>query len=179
MKPLPEIFCPSCLEGNLVSLTLLKADDFEKLFAAASDPLIWEKHTSQDRYKKDVFRKFFESALEIKSSFLVSERESGAVIGSTRYYEYSEKTDSVCIGYTFLKREFWGGTYNGEMKKLMLDYAFQYVSLVLFHISADNQRSYKAAEKTGARKIRDFTVEKGDLQVPYFEYGIRKEEWIH
>ncbi len=177
MEKLPEIFCPAVLEGSIVRLNLLAEKDFERLFAAASDPLIWEQHPAKDRYREEKFRKYFLEALETGSSFLAEDRISGKVIGSTRYYEYSPETDSVCIGYTFLTREFWGGSYNREMKTLMLDFAFQHISRVLFHISADNHRSYRACEKMGARRIREFQKESGEVFLPYFEYEIRREDW--
>lgn len=177
MKRLPEFFCPALLEGDCVRMTLLAEKDFERLFEAGSDPLIWEQHPAKNRYTEVNFRKYFLDALETGSSFLVEDRISGKVIGSTRYYDYDAAQDSVCIGYTFLTREFWGGLYNREMKTLMLDFAFQHISLVLFHISADNHRSYKAAEKMGARRIREIEVESRGNLLPYFEYGIRKEDW--
>jgi RimJ/RimL family protein N-acetyltransferase len=41
----------------------------------------------------------------------------------------------------------------------MLDYAFQYVNKVYFHIGAFNIRSQKAIEKIGAIKVDEFEVE--------------------
>jgi hypothetical protein len=43
---------PNHLESDIVKLVPLHKDDFEKLFAIASDPLIWEQHPSKDRYKR-------------------------------------------------------------------------------------------------------------------------------
>ena len=40
----------------------------------------------------------------------------------------------------------------------MLDYAFQYVDKVYFHIGAQNIRSQKAIEKIGAIKVDEFEV---------------------
>lgn len=53
-------------------------------------------------------------------------------------------------GWTFLARSHWGGRYNGEMKKLMLDHAFQFVDTVLFMVGLDNIRSQRAVERFGA-----------------------------
>ena len=44
------------LQGRLIDVRPLRAGDFESLFAAASDPLIWEQHPERDRYKRDVFQ---------------------------------------------------------------------------------------------------------------------------
>jgi len=43
------------LNGKLLDIRPLQPDDFNDLYAVASDPLIWEQHPVQDRYKRDVF----------------------------------------------------------------------------------------------------------------------------
>jgi RimJ/RimL family protein N-acetyltransferase len=57
----------------------------------------------------------------------------------------------VEIGFTFLAPKFWGGTYNGEMKRLMLRHAYQWVESVVFLVGLDNARSKRSVEKTGAK----------------------------
>jgi len=52
------------LKGDLVELRPLILEDWDELFAVASDPLIWEQHPESDRYKPDVFKIFFREALE-------------------------------------------------------------------------------------------------------------------
>ena len=52
------------LVGSLIELRPLQPEDWEALFLAASDPLIWEQHPAHDRYKEYVFRKFFQEALD-------------------------------------------------------------------------------------------------------------------
>ena len=52
------------LTSEILELRPLRVGDFEELYAVASDPLIWEQHPSSDRYKPDVFRKFFDEAIE-------------------------------------------------------------------------------------------------------------------
>jgi N-acetyltransferase len=54
------------------------------------------------------------------------------VIGSSRYHGYNRCLSEVEIGWTFLAGSYWGGTYNGEVKRLMLRHAFQYVERVVF-----------------------------------------------
>src|SRR5881296_3275628 len=139
------------LTGSLVQLRPLELEDFPALFVAASDPLIWEQHPEPDRYKREVFQRFFDGAMESKGAFAIIERKSGRIIGSSRYYEYNAERREVIVGFTFLQRAFWGGAYNGELKSLMLDYAFRFVDRVLFQVGENNLRSQKALEKIGAR----------------------------
>ena len=140
------------LVGATLTLRPLVEEDFEPLHAAASDPLIWEQHPQPTRWQRDVFRSnFFEGALASGSAFVVLDNASGEVIGSSRFYEWSPGTREVAIGFTFLARQYWGGSSNQEMKHLMLDHAFRWADTVWFHIGASNWRSRRAMEKLGGR----------------------------
>ena len=116
------------LENDLITIVPLQASDFEKLYAVASDPLVWEQHPNKDRYQRAIFENFFEGAMASKGAFLVLDNTTGEVIGSSRYYDLDLDNKSVFIGYTFLSRAYWGGQYNRALKKLMLDHAFNFAN---------------------------------------------------
>ncbi|HEY2919510.1 MAG TPA: GNAT family N-acetyltransferase [Candidatus Binatia bacterium] len=139
------------LTGSLIRLRPLQWDDFPALFEAASDPLIWKQHPESDRYKREVFQRFFDGAMASKGAFAVIELKSGRIIGSSRYLDYDAAQREVEIGFTFLERAFWGGSYNREMKSLMIDHALRFVVRVLFKVGENNLRSQKALQKIGAR----------------------------
>lgn len=138
------------LRGALLELRPLRAEDWEALFTVASDALIWEQHPESDRYKEDVFRRYFQGAIDSGGAFLILDAADGHVIGSSRYAGYDERAREIEIGWTFLARSHWGGTYNRELKDLMLRHAFQFVDRVLFVVGPQNLRSQKALEKIGA-----------------------------
>ena len=138
------------LRSDLIELRPLREDDFDALFAVASDPLIWEQHPSSDRYREPVFREFFRDAMASGGALIVLDARDGRVIGSSRYFGYDAGRSEVEIGWSFLAREYWGGRYNGEMKRLMLEHAFRYVKHVVFLVGPNNLRSQKALEKIGA-----------------------------
>jgi RimJ/RimL family protein N-acetyltransferase len=138
------------LVGDLLELRPLRADDFEALFRVAGDPLVWEQHPDRDRYREPVFRAFFQEALESGGALVALDRATGRIIGSSRYHDYDATGSVVEIGWTFLARAFWGGRYNGEMKRLMLEHAFRSVTRVIFVIGPENRRSRRAVEKLGA-----------------------------
>ena len=138
------------LAGKSVELAPLCAADHDALYAVARDPLIWEQHPSWDRYKPEVFRPLFDSGLASGGALIVREVATGEVIGSTRFYDLRPQDPSVAIGYTFLARRCWGGTFNHEMKRLLLDHAFGFVDRVWFHIGAQNIRSRTAIGRIGA-----------------------------
>ena len=150
---------PFHLKNNLISLSPLQENDFEELYAVANDELLWEQHPNKLRYQRAVFQNFFEGAMLSGGAFIIRDNKTNEVVGSSRFYDYNEKENSILIGYTFIGRKFWGNDYNKSLKKLMLDYAFQHVNKVYFHIGAFNIRSQKAIEKIGAIKIDEFEVE--------------------
>ncbi len=127
-------------------------EDWDDLFAVASDPLIWEQHPESDRYKEDVFKIFFREALESGGAFVIIDKKSQQIIGSTRFYGYDPEKSEIEIGWTFLARKYWGGRYNREMKRLMLTHAFQFVENVVFFVGENNIRSQKAMEKISATR---------------------------
>jgi N-acetyltransferase len=141
------------LSGKLLSLRPLTPEDWEALFAVASDPLIWEQHPASDRYQEKVFREFFREALASGGAFVVIDAADGRIIGSTRYLGYDPEKSEIEIGFTFLARHYWGGTYNREMKELMLRHAFRFVRHVVFLVGPSNWRSQKALEKIGAVRV--------------------------
>jgi N-acetyltransferase len=142
------------LTGELLRLRPLRRDDFEELFRAASDPLIWEQHPENDRYKRDVFRRYFDSGMESGGAFAIVDLATGRIIGSSRYWNFDRDANEIEIGWTFLECAFWGGRYNRELKQLMLDHAFRFVERVVFVIGENNLRSQKATAKIGATFAR-------------------------
>jgi RimJ/RimL family protein N-acetyltransferase len=150
---------PKHLKNELISLVPLHKGDFEELYTVASDPLLWEQHPNKLRYKRPVFQIFFQGAIESKGAFIIRNTLTNEPIGSSRFYDYNENDNSILIGYSFIGRKYWGKDYNRALKKLMIDYAFQYVDIIYFHIGAANIRSQKAMEKIGGIKIDEFEVE--------------------
>ena len=165
------------LESDIIKLVPLTEFDFERLYKVASDPLIWEQHPSSDRYKREVFERYFNDASSSCTAFIIIDKLRNKIIGSTRYYDYNPEKLSIAIGYTFLAREYWGGLYNQSAKKVLLDYAFQFVDKVYFHIGPTNIRSQKATMKIGAVKVGEFDLDFNGRKLMHFEYLIDKRNW--
>ena len=140
------------LEGDLLLLRPLAMDDFEALYAIASDPSIWEQHPSKDRTQRPVFQEWFADAISSGGALTAVDKSDDRVIGSSRYARQTSR-DEVEIGWTFLDRAHWGGAYNRDMKRLMLNHAFGSVRKVIFTVHSGNFRSQKAVEKLGAIRV--------------------------
>lgn len=160
------------LTGPTLTLRPLLPKDFAALYAAASDPLIWEVHPEPTRWQREVFQHFFDSALESKGAFSVEETATGKIIGSSRYYDWEPDKHEIAIGFTFLARSHWGGITNKEMKQLMLNHIFQWADVVWFHIGSSNWRSRKAMEKIGGQLSHIAPLELFGVMRDYAYYKI-------
>lgn len=137
------------LVGDLVELRPSMPEDWDALFAVASDPLIWEVHPAHDRWREPVFRAYFDAGLASGGALTIIDRATGAVIGSSRYDNWVPETDEIEIGWTYIARAYWGGTYNREIKRLMLDHIHRYVATAVFTVGETNVRSRGAMTKIG------------------------------
>lgn len=165
------------LTGPTVIVRPIAAGDWAELFAAGSDPKIWEVHPVPDRYTEAEFRKFFDGALNSKMGFVFVDRKSGRLIGSSRYYGYEPAISEIEIGWTFVIREFWGGATNREVKRLMLDHAFTFVDTVIFWVGDTNWRSQGAMTKIGGVKREGLFTRELSGDRPYFIYEITKARY--
>jgi len=151
------------LEGELVRLRPTVAGDWGALYAVASDPLIWEVHPASDRWQEPQFRAYFEGALESGGGLTILDKATGKIIGASRYYGHQPERDEIEIGWTFLARDYWGGTYNREVKRLMLDHIHRFVGNAVFLVGEGNFRSQRAMEKIGGERqaemrMREYTT---------------------
>lgn len=171
------------LEGPALRLRPLQADDWDALYAVASDPLIWTLHPGHNRWQEPVFRTFFADALAQGGALVAIERADSTtqvrIVGSSQY-RYHDPADggSVEIGWTFLERALWGGAANREMKRLMLEHAFRFVDRVDFLVGEDNIRSRAAMTKIGGRLSERTSVdEMAGRQVRHVVFEITRESF--
>lgn len=164
------------LSGDLLYLRPLREDDFDSLYKVGSDKLIWEQHPAWNRYKKNVFKKFFRRAMASGGAFAVIDKETNEIIGSSRYTMFNPEESSVEIGWTFLARKYWGGKYNGEMKRLMMRHAFGYVNKVVLLVGIHNKRSQMAVKKIGGKQQPGTTI--NGLGVQSYKYEISKKRAV-
>ncbi len=175
---IPSDYFNVMLQDQKVLLSPLTIEDFENLYAVASDPLIWEQHPNKKRYLRPEFENYFKGAMESKGAYLVIDKTNGDIAGCTRFYDYNESDASVFIGYTFIARKYWGKGFNQCMKKLMLDHAFAFCDKVCFHVGKHNLRSQIAMERLGGKKLKEVEVAYfGEPSRINFEYIIEKHDF--
>jgi N-acetyltransferase len=166
------------LIGHRIELRPLVPGDFDALLEAAGDPLIWEQHPEPDRHRREVFKRYFDGAIESRGAFAIIDRGSGRIIGSSRYCNLKPAEGEVEIGWTFLERAFWGGAYNGELKSLMIDHALRFVDRVVFVVGENNLRSQMALRKIGARFVdRTRSPARDGTMIESVVFVITREQW--
>jgi RimJ/RimL family protein N-acetyltransferase len=155
------------LQGELLQLRPLRPEDFDGLYAVASDPLIWEQHPIKERYQVKVFSGFFRESLESGGALIVIDSNGDKIIGSSRFHGFDSAKSEIEIGWSFLARSHWGGIYNREMKRLMLRHAFRFVNNVIFVVGPQNLRSQRAVEKIGGIRVGSRPDANGQTSVVY------------
>lgn len=144
------------LENDRVALRPLGVDDYDALYAIASDPAVWEQHPIHDRWREEVFIEFFRDALINEGALVVIERATGAILGTSQLRVYEDEDGEYPeIGWTFFDRRVWGKGINTEAKRLMLTHAFAHYDRVHFKVGETNHRSRIALERIGATRTRN------------------------
>jgi N-acetyltransferase len=140
------------LEGRLIALEPIREEHREQLRAAAADPAIWA-WMQIDGSEAEGFDRWFDHAMretvaEREAPFVTTQREGGAVLGSTRYMTLRPEHRGVEIGNTWLAQSAWSTGANVEAKLLMLEHAFERVGAmrVEFKTDARNVESRHALE---------------------------------
>ncbi|MBY8337637.1 GNAT family N-acetyltransferase [Alteriqipengyuania sp. NZ-12B] len=172
------------LEGERFALRPLRADDWDALYAIASDPAVWEQHPMTDRWREEVFRAFFEDALAKGGALAIIDTRDGTIIGSSRFQalksaeDDEEEQSSVEIGWTFLAPRYWGTGANREVKRLMLAHALESVERVDFRVGEANWRSRIALENIGAQRTRRTELSRHQgKRVLHLVYAISREDF--
>ena len=169
------------LKGRGLVLRPLTSEDREALYAAASDPLIWEQHPAKTRHQRAVFDPYFDFLLStgeaLAVTLAVTLAGDGRVIGTSRYYATDDTPPALSIGYTFLMRDFWGGPTNWALKSLMLDHIFASRDEAWLHIDAKNMRSRQATGKLGAVLVKQAVYDFGNGAAEYLCYRLTRNAW--
>ena len=147
---------PIILEGKIVRLEPLSLAHLDGLIAVGLDPELWRWTTSRAR-TPDAMRDYVEEALAEQRAgtslpFATAERESGRVIGSTRFGNIAPAHRKVEIGWTWIARDRQRTPVNTEAKYLMLRHAFEVWECVRVELktSALNEKSRRAILRIGA-----------------------------
>ena len=146
------------LENNRASLTPLKAEDIYELDKIAYEPSIWQLGMSNIREKKDL-EEYIATALREKAGktaypFLIFDKQTNSVAGSTRYGDISFEHKRLEIGWTWIHPKHQGQGLNKACKFLLLQFPFEQLQFNRVKLKTDvlNQQSQRAMRKIGAKE---------------------------
>jgi N-acetyltransferase len=174
------------IEGSSVILLPMEPDQVEELWNAAEPQEIWEFTSSKIRSKGEM-KLTVEAAIKERElgnqiPFVIIEKSTGKIIGSSRFLDVSEKNKSLEIGWTWYHPDFWRSAVNTETKFLLLQYAFEEMKMnrVQFCTDSRNVRSQNAIQRIGAQKegiLRKHRIIADGYVRDTVVYSIIQEEW--
>jgi len=153
------------LEDERVLLRPLHEEDTQELYSyVLSEPELFTYALRPMGSRSDL-EYYIEQALiqreqGLEYPFVVIDKESGLVAGTTRFYLINSTHLWLAIGYTWIGKRFQRTGLNRSMKELMLKFSFQQLGFhrVEFRVDSENTRSIKSLESIGARvegELRD------------------------
>lgn len=164
----------SILEGNTVKLIPMDDSHVEGLARVLRNPNIWEftwrKITSDEQVQDLITTAFANQNNESQIPFVIIEKATGQIVGTTRIMHPDLVHRNAEIGCTWISPEYWRTSVNTEAKSLLLHYCFEELKLIRveFTVVKTNLRSQRAVERLGA-------VKEGVLR----QHRIRSDGSIH
>ncbi|MGC4766329.1 bifunctional pyridoxamine 5'-phosphate oxidase family protein/GNAT family N-acetyltransferase [Micromonospora sp. DT46] len=178
---------PAVLRGEHVLLEPLDLAHADELHAATADPEVW-------RYLGSPQPADVAGTADGIATALAAHRRgervpwvqrcavTGAVVGTTSFYEVDPERRAVAIGYTYLGRPWWRTAINTEAKLLLLTRAFEELGAerVVWHTDVRNERSQRAIERLGASRegvLRRHRLRPDGSWRDTVQYSMIVDEW--
>lgn len=164
----------SILEGTTIKLVSMDESHVEGLVRVLRNPNIWEftwrKITSDEQVQDLITTAFANQNNESQIPFVIIEKATGQIVGTTRIMHPDLVHRNAEIGCTWISPEYWRTSVNTEAKSLLLHYCFEELKLIRveFTVVKTNLRSQRAVERLGA-------VKEGVLR----QHRIRSDGSIH
>ena len=149
---------PITLEGRRVLLSPLTMAHADALVTAATPGELWKTTLTVIPDSKSI-DSYIEAALTGNAlgkelPFVIVNKSSGEVVGTTRFYDISVPDRKAAIGYTWLSRAAQRTATNTEAKLLLLTHAFEIWECVRVELITDvlNEQSRAAILRLGAKQ---------------------------
>lgn len=144
------------LTGTTVELQPLQPQHAGALLDAAADGELWNLKVTNVP-GPDTVDQYIDTALRGRDAgtvipFTIVRRDSGQVVGSTRFWKVDRVNRKLEIGHTWLAQSTQKSAINTEAKLLLLTYAFEVLDCVRVQFTTDelNEKSRAAILRLGA-----------------------------
>ena len=174
------------LENQIVKLIPFDNLRNQELKEIIFDDDVWKYMGMFIRTEKD-FDNYIANTLEAQKNgicypFLIIDKATGRIAGSSRYGYLNMASEKCEIGWTWYGKDFQGTGLNTACKYEMLKFGFETIGFRRIQFSADqeNIRSQKAIEKLGAIKeglFRNNYIDSEGKSKNDIYYSITKEDW--
>jgi RimJ/RimL family protein N-acetyltransferase len=174
------------LENDKVLLIPFENERNIELKSIIFDDEIW-KHMGMYVQNDVDFKNYIESTLSQKKygicyPFLIIDKVTNKVAGSTRYGYLNYVSKKCEIGWTWYGKEFQGTGLNKACKYELLNFGFENIQFRRIQFSADieNEKSQRAIEKLGAIKeglFRNNYIDSEGKSRDDVYYSIISEDW--
>jgi RimJ/RimL family protein N-acetyltransferase len=158
MLPMSEqmVVEPVILQGRQVRLEPLTPEHAAGLAEVGLDDDLWKWIPTPVRTPEEMTA-YVQSALQDQAAgtalpFVLIEKSSGRIIGSTRYANIEREHHRLEIGWTWVARPWQRTAINTEAKYLLLHHAFETLKCMRVELKTDslNERSRAAILRIGA-----------------------------
>lgn len=174
------------LTGNSVVLMPLLTEHAERLLQAAEDGELWNMKVTVIPGPSTVGQ-YIATALAGRESgsvmpFAIVRRDTGQIVGSTRFWKIDRKNRKLEIGHTWLSQSVQRSGLNTEMKYLLLEYAFEVMKCVRVQFTTDelNEKSRAAILRIGAKQegiVRHERIMPDGRKRNSVRFSIIDDEW--
>jgi RimJ/RimL family protein N-acetyltransferase len=149
---------PVVLQGQVVRLEPLTRDHYRAFCEVGLDPELWRWTSNLVRTPAEMAA-YIDAALDGQAQgsalpFATCLRDSGQVVGGTRFGNIDRPNRRVEIGWTWVARPWQRTPVNTEAKYLMLAHAFEHWGCVRVELKTDalNEVSRRAIRRLGAQE---------------------------
>jgi RimJ/RimL family protein N-acetyltransferase len=174
------------LSGKTVELRPLRETDAAALIEAAADGELWNLKVTVVPSSATVDA-YIARALEGERAgtvmpFAIVLRDSGRVVGSTRFWKIDRANRKLEIGHTWLAASAQRSSINTESKYLLLTYAFETLECVRVQFTTDelNEKSRAAILRLGATQegiVRHERIMPDGRKRNSVRFSIIDDEW--
>jgi RimJ/RimL family protein N-acetyltransferase len=174
------------LTGKTVELRPLAQEHAQGLLAAAADGQLWNMKLTVVAGPGSI-DSYIATALEGRAAgtvmpFVIVCRETGAVVGSTRFWKIDLVNRKLEIGHTWVSESAQRSAVNTEAKYLLLCHAFEALHCVRVQFTTDelNEKSRAAILRIGAKQegvVRHERIMPDGRKRNSVRFSIMDEEW--
>lgn len=174
------------LSNETVRLRPLKIEDKSAFAKFPADLSIWKYFAIKMRQEQDM-NNFIDDAVEqrnldLRYHFVIEDKKTGEIVGSTAFGNYSPKDNRIEIGWSWVEPSAQGSGINKNVKFSLLNFAFDCLNMERVEFKTDvlNERARAALIKIGATEegvLRSHTLMPDDRRRDTVYYSILKGEW--